>query len=577
MDNTYPVLTDEILEASKRSFSFFMEAILGYVNPPFLNKLDDIISNFTYRKVVVAYPRQHGKSTHLSIGYPLWRIAQNHNLRILVTSKTATISSGFLRGVLNHIEDNSKYQTFAKYCDPKGVGIVPKMSKQYRKEEKWSSNAITIDRDDLSLKDPTIQTIGLFGSIIGRRADEIIGDDIVDQKNSETEDQKQKTKDWVYTTLLPVLDPQGRLIYAGNTWAEDDLVSDFLKDPQFDFRNRLKSIVTEPNNADLWAEWAKIRLDESVDPKTRMEKSEVFYGQNKEKMEEGTSVLWAEKFPYKSLYLLRLSNSYAFSRMYQCDPSLRPDQLFREVWLNKAREKGKDLILQDAVREGFTMDLTTSGLDLAISLKNKSDDTVLFTLDRVKYGNDVIQPGDFVIRNIRRGKYTPNEVRTMIKIHNDTVKPLGIRIESVAYQESMIKDLWDMGQINVRGHRTGGEKYDLEFGINSLSILLEIGKLAIPYNMSDPRTIQLCNQLINEMRSWPEGHTGDSLMAMWFAYLEAKKLMGKRFIIPTDITNPLYARPLDLKSVEVQTQEYNADTELIEESDKQRQRGRFVF
>jgi hypothetical protein len=569
MSQAEQILDDVYFETAKRSFKFFMNVIIGWKNPPFLDELDDIISDPIYNKIVAAYPRGHGKSNHLSIGYPLWRMALNHNVTMLITSKSASTASGFLRGVINHIDNNSKYQAFSRYCDPLHIGVVPKMVRQTKMEEKWSGMAITIDRDNITIKDPTIQVIGLFGSIISRRADEIIADDVVDQKNSETEEQREKIKDWVDTTLIPVLVPGGRFIYLGNTWHMSDLVAKLLEDPRFDFRSRLKSIIHEPNDLEIWNKWASIRLDTNVDPKTRLENADKFYEENKEKMEEGAVVLWPERFPYKDLYLLRMANSYAFARMYQCDPSLRPDQKFQEDWINKARIKGKDLKMQDAPREGLTMDLTVSGMDLAISLKDNADDTVLLTLDRVKYGNGIINPGDFIVRNIRRGKMTPSQVRDMIKNHNDNVKPLGIRVESVAYQESMVRDLLELGHANVRGYKTGGEKNDMTIGVNSLSILMENGKFIIPYCMEDPRTIQLSNMLINEMRSWPDGHTGDSLMALWFAYLEARDLTGKRFVIPSG--NPQI--PETVEKTDAAIEAWKADMELIAESTEDRKRG----
>ncbi len=567
------VAAEEILEASKRSFKFFMNAIIGLNNPDFLDELDDILSNEMYKKMVAAYPRGHGKSTHLSIGYPLWAIAKNHNLRIQLVSNTSTVSQGFLRGILNHIEDNERYKLFSQYCDPNGIGIKPKISKITKMEERWSSTAITVDRNDLALKDPTIQAVGLFGSIISKRADIIIGDDIVDQKNSATEEQREKIKDWFDTTLKPILIPGGRIIYLGNTWHANDLVANMLESPEWDFRSRLRAIISEPENPELWEEYAKIRLDDSIGPIERMNKAENYFITNETEMQRGVKVLWPERMPYKDLYLLRLSNSYSFARMYMCDPSLKPDQKFEESWINRAKEKGKFLKLQDEEREGLTMDFTTAGLDLAISLKDTADDTVLLSLDKVLYGNEVIKTGDFVIRNIRRGKFTPNRVREMVSGCNEQIRPLGIRVESVAYQESMVRDLWDMGHANVRGHKTGGEKNDIEIGVNSLAILLEIGKLILPYDTSDPRTIILINKLVDEMRSWPDGHTGDSLMALWFAYLEARDIKGKTFQFQgiESIGSP------KKKELSIEEQNWLADQTAMKKSEGDRKSGKFVF
>jgi len=507
------------------NFRIFVSEIIGLNNAPFHNDIDDCLSCELNKKICIALPRDHGKSTHLSVAYPLWEIGKNHNIRILLVSSTAETSKRFMSEIIGHIEQNKKYFAWTKAIDPSGKGVIPKKRKYNRREENWTGESIIIDRDDLRIKDPTINAVGLFGSILSRRADIVIVDDLVDQQNSATEEQRQKIKDWVYTTLMPVLVPGGRFIYLGNTWNSDDLISNLLKDPQFDVKKRISAIIHEAHRQDLWEEWANFYLDETLPPEEKKSKAEKFYTEHKKEMDDGVEVLWHERYPYSELYLKRLSNPYSFSRMYQCDPSIRPNQKFSEVDIEKALHKGRNLILQDDYPTEYQADCTVSGLDLAISQKIMSSDTALLTLDRVKTGNGDIKTGDYVIRNIERGKFSPNDVRERVIRHYYKVKPIGIRVESVAYQESMAIDLGDKG-IPVRSYHTGGEKNDPDIGVNSLAILLSQGKLILPYSNKDARTRQLITQLVNEMREYPEAHTGDSLMALWFAFSEMRENIG---------------------------------------------------
>jgi hypothetical protein len=517
----------EILRLITDNFRIFVSEIIGLDNAPFQNELDDSLSCELNKKLCIALPRGHGKSTHLSIAYPLWEIGRNHNVRILLVSNTAETARHYMTEIISHIERNKKYQLWAKAIDPKGKGIVPKMRWYHKREENWAGDSIIIDREDIRVKDPTINAVGLFGSILSSRADILIVDDLVNQENSTNEEQRQKIKDWVYTTLMPVLVPGGRFINLGSTWHMDDLISNLLKDPQFDVRKRLPAIIHEANRQDLWQEWANFYLDDSLSPEEKKTKATEFYAEHKKEMDEGIEVLWPERFPYPDLYLLRIANPYSFARMYQCDPSIRPNQKFLENDIEKALYKGRDLVLQDELPKEYQADYTTSGLDLAISQQAWGHDTVLLTLDRVKIGNGEIKTGDYVIRNIERGKFSPNEVRELVLRHYHKVKPLGIRVESVAFQESMSLDLGERG-IPVRSYHTGGEKNDPDIGVNSLAILLSQGKLILPYSNKDARTRQLVTQLINEMRSYPEGHTGDSLMALWFAFSEIRDCTANR-------------------------------------------------
>lgn len=570
MDNPEDIIDTELYALARDDFKTFVSEIIGLSNEPFHNELDDVIGNELNKKIIITYPRGHGKSTHLSVAYPLWRIARDHNLRILLISSTEAVSKSFMTEIIGHIENNVKYQMFARYCDPMLIGVVPKMKNYAKMRDNWSGDSIVIARDQLNLKDPTINAVGLLGSILSKRADLIICDDIVNQENSATEAQRLKVIDWIDTTVRPVLLPTGRFMYLGNTWHMDDYVARTLKNPQFDYRKRMKAIVSDSIHPELWDQWAQIHTNEELTIEDRLIKSQEFYLINQLAMDEGVKVLWPSRYSYGWLFLERLSNPYAFARMYQCDPSDRPDQKFKDAWIEAACKKGAKLRLQKAARENLVMDITTEGLDLAISEKEQSDDTALLILDLVKWSNiEGIKVGDIIIRDIERGKFSPNTVKEMVKSDYDLVQPHGIRVETVGYQEAIQKDLDEMG-VPVRGYKTGGEKRDPYIGINSMAIYAELGKLVLPYDQSDPRTIRVVSQLINEMRAFPDGHTGDSLMAFWFAFSEMRDLRGDRVVVP-NATNPLLVDPPDLRDPTIlKEEEKKADQAQVQEQEYER-------
>ncbi len=539
----------ELFEAYTKHFKvFFNDVILppDQSNMLFHNELDDDISQElstdspAFQLIqrffsVLTYPRDHGKSKHLSIAYPLWRIAKNHNLRILQISRTAVVAESFLSEIVSTIERNQKYVAWARYIDPNGKGVIPRTKFQRKQTEDWSGRSITIDRDDVGLKDPTIAATGLFGQILSRRADIVICDDVVDQQNSMTDLQRKKVIDWIETTVLPVLVPGGTFIYLGNTWHVEDVVSKFMKDPRFIVQKRCGAIIKEADRQDLWQEWGSKMLNITLRPKERLILARDFYDEHRAEMDAGAQVLWPERYPYSRLYLERLLNPYVFARMYQCDPSDRPDQVIRDEWIERALEKGKTLRFQDQPHGRNILEVSAAGMDLAISQKESADDTAIDYLDLVRYGYDGIQDGDFIVRQIHRGHYSPNEQRQAAKRATTTHGMQTIRVESVGYQEALVIDLAE-DAVPVRSYHTGREKYDPEIGINSLAMLMELGKLVIPSDNTDARTIMLASQLATEMRAYsgdPTEHTGDALMALWFAYSEVRALMGSKILIPT--------------------------------------------
>lgn len=569
-----------MLVDSAEKFRIFMQYVLGLTNEDFHDKLDDDIdakfdSTDPLQKFfsVITLPRDHGKSKHLSIGYPLYRIAKDHNVRILSISRTAGVAESFLSEVVSNIERNPIYKTFAKFIDPKHRGVIPRLKAgKKRATEDWSGKSITIEREDVGMKDATITATGLFGQILSRRADIIILDDVVDQQNSETELQRKKVIDWIETTVIPVLVPGGTLIYVGNTWHQEDVVSRFLRDPRFQVQVRMGAIEQEAERQDLWSQWVNIKMNVIIPSKERNEKAKAFYESNRVEMDKGWKTLWPTRYPYADLFFIRRLNPYVFARMYQCDPSNRPNQTIRDEWIEVALSRGANLRFQDLPHPKNIIQASAAGMDLAISEESASDDTALLYADFVRSGYDGVQDGDYLVRQIYRGKFTPKEQRTKAKESVFSHGMMSIRVESNAYQRSLSIDLQEEN-VPVTAYTTGGEKFDPEIGINMIANIMENGKMVIPYDITDQRTAELATQLANEMRAFEPGvHTGDSLMGLWFAVSELREIIGTRYMFAGNSTLGIKDSPPVHKAEERVVAEKNIDAAMVAEQEYERSR-----
>lgn len=538
---------------SKDDFDIFEEEVLGFENAEHHKEWCDILSNKKNRRIVLAAPRGHTKTTKFSVNYPAWEIANDPNVRILLVSAADIQSQSFLREIKGRIERDQDYVDYAGQLKPQ----IP---------EKWTDKEIILNRSRKDIKDPTISTVSVEGTILSKRADIIICDDILNFENTRTPEQRQKIKEWFNLVLMPVLEPTGRLIVVGTIWQLQDLMMDLIADPTFDYRKKYRAIISEPTHKEMWDQWCSIYIDETLPD--RKEKAQAFLEANRERMHEGIKVLWPQKFTYETLYMIRYSDPYAFARAYQNDPASRPNQSIKNEWIAEALRKGAGLRLQDAPRTEYT-DLTTEGMDLAISQKDTADDSCKLTLDMIRYDWNGIKAGSFIIRQIKRGKFTPKENRDMVVTDYYIIKPDGIRVETVQYQEAFKRDLED-NNIPVRGHRTGSEKHDSAVGVNSLAILLEQGKLVLPSDPQDPRTRDLVGLLCAEMRAYPEDHTGDSLMALWLAYLEMRDLLGTRYTIPSKPIPVVMIPPPN--TPDRKAEEKKADEEVIGKSEQERAR-----
>lgn len=551
------VATREWIDVCKGDFNIFTEDVLGFDNAPHQTEWCKTLGNEIFRKLIVAAPRGHSKTTVFSVNYPLWRIAQNPNIRILLVSAADTQSQSFLREIKGRIERDQTYVDFAGQLKP-------------AQPEKWTDKEIILKRSRTDLKDPTISTVSVEGTILSKRADEIICDDLLNFENTRTPEQRQKIWDWFNLVLLPVLEPGGRLIVAGTIWQVDDLMEALLRDPTFDYRKKYQAILEESKHPELWQEWCNLLLEERDDRKQRAME---FLNANRDLMYEGVKVLWPERRPYEDLYMLRYSDPYAFARAYQNDPASRPSQKIKREWIDRALERGRALKLQDGPYTEY-LDLTTEGLDLAISQDSMSDDTCKLTLDKLQYDWQGKKKGSYIVRQIKRGKMTPGETRSLVATDFYAIRAHGIRVESVQYQEALVRDLNDTG-IPVHGHRTGSEKWDSAVGVNSIALLLEHDMLTLPSDPHDARTKELIGKLVAEMLAFPEGHTGDSLMALWFAVLEMTELTGTRYTIPRATAEVVQTETPPMApqhTPQRQEQEKQVDQQVIAQQELQRGR-----
>lgn len=485
-----------------KDLTYFTEAYLGYKNNWHHREWYDILQDKTIQdpklidedftrkslipntigkknlQIILEAPREHAKSTCHAVNYPLWKIYKNPNVRIIIVSETVTGAESFLREIKFHLEQNDKLIELKN--------LVP------RYPEKWTDTQIIVSRDDFKLKDPTVVAVGVGGTILSRRCDIIIADDILSEKNTRTPEQREKIKKWFMETLLPVLKKGGILIVDGTVFYLGDLYDNLINEPSFDIRLRYKAIQDEKD----------------IDPETKKPR-----------------MLWTEKWDYDSLMKRKgLMGSLAYNRQYQNTIISAETCPFQMEWIAEAKNKGRKMRLIsrfDPVTYQFKNVIVMGGMDLAISQKETADYTVLLTIGGLENGTRVLL-------NVERGHFSPAEQRDLILNQFERFNHQRIVVENNAYQKTLEKDMIQYTAVPVTGYTTGGEKFSEDLGINSLAILFENGKFILPYDRSDPRTIKLVDILVDQMLKFPMGHTGDDLMALWFANTALRQIEMER-------------------------------------------------
>lgn len=169
------------------------ETVLGYEVKPF--HLAMLKYQFKHRESLQLVYRGAGKSTLCTITKAIHLLLKDPNLRILIASKTGSNAEGFLKGIKTHFETNELLaEIFGQYFDA-------------RKVTKWDNREIEVLPRTKAHKEASITCVGVDGTIVSKHCDVILSDDLVDEENSRTKHQRDKTRTWYYQTLGPILEP----------------------------------------------------------------------------------------------------------------------------------------------------------------------------------------------------------------------------------------------------------------------------------------------------------------------------------------------------------------------------------
>lgn len=169
---------------------------------------------------VVLMPRYTFKSCLCTIGYSLWRMLREPNVRILIYSDAAGKAEGFLGGIKSHIEgkvSGSRWrEEFGEWEQDARVG-------------KWNESQIVVSKRYSAYAEPTVDTGGIETSKIGFHYDMIIFDDIVSDKNVTTKEQMDKVSE-CYRKSLSLLKPGGEVLIVGTRWHFGDLYGRLIEE-----------------------------------------------------------------------------------------------------------------------------------------------------------------------------------------------------------------------------------------------------------------------------------------------------------------------------------------------------------
>jgi hypothetical protein len=439
----------------------------------------------TVNRLVMWSHVEGGKTTQIAVGRTLWELGRDRSLRVVIVSNTKELATKMTRQVGQYIEKSPELHEVFPDLLPTNDPSLP-----------WRALQLTVRRPGLGAKDPSVQACGVHGNIIGARIDLLILDDILDYENTHTPGPRDDVWRWVRSTLFSRLTEKARVWCVGNAWHPDD-------------------------------------------PMHRMEKEEGFTGVRFPVIKKDGSLTWPANWTPKRIDQARRDlGPFEFARQMLCQARDDTSHRFKREWVDQCIKAGADeLPLENAsdvlgplaegseTEEEFQRAVETvrilqnddrrfiTGVDLAVQRGDSNDLTCLFTL--------YVEPdGTRRVAECLSGRWTGPEIINKIR---DVHRRFGsiFVIENNAAQDYILQFTRGETAIPVVPFTTGRNKAHPEYGVEGLAVEMSNLKWRIPSRGGLSREMhEWCQELLYYD---PKEHTGDRLMASWFAREGARR------------------------------------------------------
>ncbi|MEA2064480.1 MAG: phage terminase large subunit [Gemmatimonadota bacterium] len=301
----------------------------------FHHKLHELFSECVLdeqgQRIAIAAPRESAKSTITTLFLPLWCICYPGQARkryLLLTSDTMIQAEQRLAEIKDELENNELLGA----AFPEVAG----QSETWKQSEIVTANGIKI----------TVRGTG--GNIRGLRhgpyrPDLLIGDDLENDENSRTPEQRDKIESWFFKAFSKTGGKRVDIIVIGTILHMDCLLARLLKNAAY-YGRKYRGVIRWSQATGLWEQWERLFTDRSIGEKERKALVGRFFDKHEKQMTEGTQVLWPAHRSYRDLMELRIAEGPAsFDSEIQNEPVNPADCLFQPEWFRYFEEKELDL------------------------------------------------------------------------------------------------------------------------------------------------------------------------------------------------------------------------------------------
>lgn len=270
--------------------------------------------------VNISAPRGEAKSTLGTQLLALWCVVTQRRHFIAIVMDSFDQAASMLAAIKVELESNPRLQM--DFPAEAGPGRV------------WNAGVI------VTAGNVKVQAFGSGKKMRGlrhgpHRPDMVLLDDIENDENVRSKEQRDKLEAWLKKVVLPLGPPDGSMdvLYLNTILHYDSVANRVHKNPMW-LRHKFKAVLRWPDRMDLWQQWEELFINEGEGI------ADAFYSQHRADMDAGAIVSWPSVRPLLRLMKIRAGDHHAFDCEYQNDPTNDEASFFQKLtfWVQPSRD-----------------------------------------------------------------------------------------------------------------------------------------------------------------------------------------------------------------------------------------------
>lgn len=299
--------------ARRQAASADLQAFARTYFPHYVTRANSVLHDYLYARLpaiadsarseteAIAAPRGEAKSTLTSQIFVLWCAATGRKRYCMIGMDAFDQAALMLEAIKAELEANPRLaRDFPELC---GRGPV------------WQAGVV------VTANRVKIEAVGSGKRIRGRRhgphrPDLFVGDDLENDDNVRTPEQRDKLQAWLNQAVLKLGGAGEKFdcIVIGTLLHYDSVLARLLKNPLWSGQ-RFRALMRWPDRMDLWDAWEALLLAQGEAA------AQAWYAERQAAMEAGAQVSWPAGRPLYTLMSLRARDGHAaFDSELQNDP-----------------------------------------------------------------------------------------------------------------------------------------------------------------------------------------------------------------------------------------------------------------